>query len=168
LGGGIEGDATLLGGPRPGKRGRGAGGKTLVLIAAQADGRKVGRMVEPGSSVRTDAWKGYHGLVGLGYVPRVIRETAEPGAHLLSLANRVASLWQRWLLGTHPGAVRASHWDDDVDAFTVRFNRRTSRSGGLLWYRLRQQSVALDPVLTRSLVGGCQDHKPWGSLANHA
>lgn len=35
-----------------------------------------------------------------------------------------------------------------------RFNRWTSRSRGLLLYRLVEQAVALEPVLTRSLVGG--------------
>lgn len=179
LSGVIEVDETLIGGPRPGKRGRGAAGKTLVLIAAQADGRRVGRirleriadasgetlesavgrMVEPGSTIRTDAWKGYNGLVGLGYEHRVMRETAEVGANLLPLANRVASLLQRWLLGTHQGAVRASHLDYYLDEFTFRFNRRTSRSRGLLFYRLLQQSVILEPVRTRSLVGGHRDRK---------
>lgn len=89
---------------------------------ADATGRTlesaVGRMVEPGSSVRTDDWKGYNGLVRLGYGHRVIRETAELGSKLLPLASRVASLLHRWLLGTHQGAVAHSHLDYYLDEFT--------------------------------------------------
>ena len=44
LAGTVEVDETFIGAPHPGKRGRGAAGKTLVLIAAQADGRKIGRI----------------------------------------------------------------------------------------------------------------------------
>jgi hypothetical protein len=40
----VEVDKTFIGEPRSGKRGRGAANKTLVLIAAQADGRKFGRI----------------------------------------------------------------------------------------------------------------------------
>ena len=83
LPGTVEVDETFIGGPRPGKRGRGAEGKVLVLVAAQEDGKRIGRirlrqitdasghtleaaiagMIEPGSRVRTEigaattAWK---------------------------------------------------------------------------------------------------------------
>ena len=76
------------------------------------------------------------------------------GENLLPLANRVVSLLKRWLLGTHQGAVCPRHLDYYLDEFTFRFNRRTSRSRGLLFYRLVGQAVALEPVLTRSLIGG--------------
>ncbi|MFT6293727.1 MAG: hypothetical protein ACJAR2_004358 [Ilumatobacter sp.] len=32
-----------------------------------------------------------------------------------------------------------------LDEYTFRFNRRTSRSHGMLWYRLVQQAVNTDP-----------------------
>ena len=52
----------------------------------------------------------------------------------------------RWLGGTHQGAVRASHIDYYLDEFTFRFNRRTSRSRGKLFYRLVQRAVAVGPL----------------------
>jgi len=174
LAGVVEVDETFLGAPQPGKRGRGAAGKSLVLIMAQADGRKVGRIrlariadasaksleqaigqaVEPGARVQTDGWVGYSGLKGVGYDHEVIRASAAVGDNLLPRANRVASLLKRWLLGTHQGAVRPAHLDYYLDEYTFRFNRRTSRSRGLLFYRLMQQAVSLEPVLGRTLVGG--------------
>jgi len=80
--------------------------------------------------VRTDGWGGYGQLTSLGYVHAVVRETGEVGENLLPLAHRAASLLKRWLLGTHQGAVRASHLDYYLDEFTFRFNRRTSGSRG--------------------------------------
>ena len=166
LAGVVEVDETYIGGKRPGKRGRGAEGKELVLIVAQEDGKRIGRIrlrrvpdasaaslvpavresVESGSVVRTDEWKGYRGLGKVGYHHDVVRKDANVGENMLPLANRVASLLKRWLLGTHQGAVRGSHLDYYLDEFTFRFNRRTSRSRGMLFYRLVQQAVAVAPV----------------------
>ena len=170
----VEADEIYIGGPRSGKRGRGAAGKSLVEVLVQETPQGIGRIrlarvpdasaasletavkqaVAPGSTVRTDDWKGYGGLPALGYQRRVVRAEASVGENLLPLANRVASLLKRWLLGTHQGAVRPTHLDYYLDEFTFRFNRRTSRSRGLLFYRLVEQAVALEPVLTRSLIGG--------------
>ena len=167
LAGVVEVDEIFIGGERSEKRGRGAGGKTLVIIAAQQEEKGIGRirlrrvanaagenlesaveeMVEPGSEVHTDGWGGYNGLLGLGYRHQVIRETPDLGTNLLPLANRVASLLKRWLLGTHQGAVQPSHLDYYLDEYPFRFNRGTSRSRGLLFYRLITQAVHLGPVL---------------------
>ncbi len=44
LNGAIEVDETYVGGEKPGKRGRGALGKALIMIAAENDGEKIGRI----------------------------------------------------------------------------------------------------------------------------
>lgn len=174
LQGTVEVDETFVGGPRPGKRGRGAAGKVLVLVAAQQDGNRIGRirlqriadasaksleaavkeMIAPGSVVRTDEWLGYNGLEAQGYSRDVVRKKSTIGDNLLPLANRVASLLKRWLMGTHQGAVRPSHLDYYLDEFTFRFNRRTSGSRGKLFYRLVQQAMMLDPIPAKIITGG--------------
>ena len=68
--------------------------------------------------------------------------------------HRVASLLKRWLLGTHQGAVNADHLDYYLDEFTFRFNRRTSRSRGKLFYRLLQQTVEIAPTPYNRMIGG--------------
>jgi len=176
--GNIEVDETYIGGEKPGKRGRGAAGKTLVVVAAQEEGRHIGRirlervrdasaesleaavqkMLAPGCVVKTDGWRGYLGLPKLGYRHRVIREEAAVGENLLPLANRVSSLLKRWLLGTHQGAVQPSHLDYYLDEFTFRFNRRTSRSRGLLFYRLIQQAVLTLPWKADGRAAGVSGH----------
>jgi len=140
----VEVDETFIGGPRPGKRGRGAQGKVLVVVAAH----------QAGKGIRTDDWRGYGGLDRLGYRRQIVRSDAEVGENLLPLANRVASLLKRWLLGTHQGAVSATHLDYYLDEYTFRFNRRTSGSRGLLFLRLMQQAVDLSPVPAKEILGG--------------
>ena len=166
IGGTIEVDETFIGGAKPGKRGRGAAGKTLVLIAAQQDGRRIGRirlrciadasaqslegalqeMVASGAVVHTDGWKGYNGLASRGYRHEVIRPSARVGENLLPKCHRVAGLLKRWLDGTLHGAVKPRYLDYYLDEYTFRFNRRTSSHRGKLFYRLVQQAVAIDPV----------------------
>lgn len=54
----------------------------------------------------------------------------------------VASVAQRWLLGTHQGAVKPAHLQDSLDELAFRFNRRNSRSRSMLFYRLLGQPRA--------------------------
>ena len=177
LAGAVEVDETYVGGLREGKRGRGSEGKALVVIAAQKDGEKIGRVrlarvadasapslvgfveraVEPGTEVQTDGWESYGGLAALGYRHQVtvLRGRGKSAAtDLLPRVHLVASLLKRWLLGTHQGAVGASHLDYYLDEFTFRFNRRTSRSRGKLFYRLVEQAIDLDPVHFKEILGG--------------
>lgn len=57
----------------------------------------------------------------------------------------IASLLKRWLTGTLHYAVSQQHLVYYLDEYTFRFNRRTSKSRGLLFYRLLQQTVRTEP-----------------------
>jgi transposase-like protein len=125
LSGVVEVDETYIGGKRTGKRGRGAAGKALVIIAAEDQGNCIGRIrlrqvlnasaesltpavkdvVSPGSIIKTDGWDWYLRLPFEGYNRQIVRQTSEVGDNLLPVAHRVASLLKRWLKGTHHGAV---------------------------------------------------------------
>jgi transposase-like protein len=175
----VEIDETYIGGPRSGRRGRGALGKTLVLVAVEDKGNRIGRIrlrrivdasalsitpaveenVEPGSIMRTDDWKGYGELVSKGYGRNIVRRSTETGENLLRMVDRIASLLKRWLLGTHQGAVRPSHLDFYLDEFTFRFNRRTSGSRGKLFYRLLEQAVVISPTRGTDLTAVRQPSK---------
>ena len=100
----VEVDEIFIGGPKPGKRGRGAQGKVLLVVAAQQAAQGIGRIrltrvadasaesletaitasVELGSQVRTDDWRGYGGLNRLGYRRAIVRSSAEVGENLLA------------------------------------------------------------------------------------
>ena len=174
LSGLVEVDETYIGGKKPGKRGRGAEGKSLIAVAVEDKGEHFGRIrlcriadasagslipavqesVGPGSIVRTDGWKGYVPLPSQGYQHTVVRPSANVGDNLLPLASQVAGLLKKWLQGTHQGAVQPSHLDYYLDEFTFRFNRRTSRFRGKLFYRLLEQAVIIPPVTGQDIRGG--------------
>ena len=64
----------------------------------------------------------------------------------------MASLAKRWLLGTHQGSVDEAHLQGYLNEFVFRFNRRGSRSRGLVFHRVLELAVAHDPVRYRDLV----------------
>ena len=186
LAGTVEVDETYIGGEEPGLRGgRARGKKVLTGIAVEVKEPKgIGRCrmalladgsaaslhpfvtghVEPGATVITDAWMGYHGLAGLGYVherrsQRAARARGEDPGELLPAVHRVASLAKRWLLSTHQGSVEEAHLQSYLDEFVFRFNRRRSRSRGLVFYRLLELAVGHDPVRYHDIVAGKRPRK---------
>ena len=71
----------------------------------------------------------------------------------------ITTLLKRWLLGIHQGAVRGKHLDYYLNEYTFRFNRRTSKSRGLLFYRLMEQAVCTASTPYRALVDETQKNK---------
>jgi hypothetical protein len=76
------------------------------------------------------------GNVGFTHVKTNISASGDPAHIAMPCVHRVASLLKRWLLGTYQGGVSIRQLDFYLDEFVFRFNRRTSRSRGLLFYRL--------------------------------
>ena len=110
--------------------------------------------IETGSHIRTDGAGMYVKLHELDYKhDRKVMLGSETPAHTsMPGVHRVASLIKRWLLGTHHGAVRPEQLDAYLEEFVFRFNRRSSRSRGMLFYRLLQQAVATEPVTYENVV----------------
>jgi hypothetical protein len=86
-----------------------------------------------------------------GHQSIAISRTGQPAHVALPGVHRVASLLKRWLTGTLHYGYSIDQLDYYLDEFTFRFNRRTARSRGLLFYRLLQQAVATDPHPYRDL-----------------
>ena len=185
LTGTVEVDEAYIGGEESGLRGgRAKGKKALVGVAVEVkEPRGYGRAgmailrdgsagslhpfvtdhVERGARVITDGWLGYHGIDKLGYTheprsQRAARARDEDIGELLPGVHRVASLAKRWLLGTHQGSVDEAHLQAYLDVFVFRFNRRRSRSRGLVFYRLLELAVGHEPVRYRDIVAG--SHRP--------
>jgi transposase-like protein len=179
LSGIVEVDETFIGGEEPGLRGgRASGKKSLVGVAVELKEPKgygrcrmapladasaaslrafLGGHVEPGATVITDGWMGYHGIGELGYVhdrrsQQAARARGDDPGELLPGVHRVASLAKRWLLGTHQGSVDEAHLPSYLDEFVFRFNRRTSRSRGLVFYRVLELAVCHEPVRYGDLI----------------
>jgi transposase-like protein len=180
----VEVDETYIGGLQPGlSGGRARGKKILTGIAVEVqEPTGIGRCrmrplidasaaslhpfvmdhVEPGTKIITDGWKGYCGLEKLGYVhdqrsQRATRTRGEDPGKLLPAVHRVASLVKRWLLGTHQGSVDDAHLDSYLNEFVFRFNRRRSRSRGMVFYRVLELAVTHQPVRYHNLIA---THRP--------
>lgn len=180
----VEVDETYVGGVEKNVRGRGVKRKTIVAIAVEVRGRGPGRVrmakipdlsapslrrfirdnVQTGAKVRTDAWSGYNGMEVMGYKHIVtnISNTGDPAHVVMPRVHRIASLLDRWWLGIHHGAIRPSHLDYYLDEFTFRFNRRSSKARGLLFYRLMEQAVDSRPVSRKRIIGGKSQHMVYG------
>jgi transposase-like protein len=179
LHGRVEVDETFIGGEEPGLRGgRARGKKSLVAVAVEVrEPKGFGRCrmaivpdasaaslhpfitshIEPGTTVITDAWQGYRGIEHLGYPHTrhsqgAARRRGQDPYGLLPGVHRVASLAKRWLLGTHQGSVDEAHLQAYLDEFVFRFNRRTSRSRGLVFHRVLTLAVGHPPVRYRDLI----------------
>jgi transposase-like protein len=174
----VEADETLVGGPKPGKPGRGASGKTVVAGAVEsrrgkARGRRLGRLrlqavrdasagslvgflgrnVLSPAEVATDGWSGYRGLEAAGYAHEPIRLARSWGDAALRLPaiHLVFGLAKRWLLGTHHGAVSAKHLQTYLDEYVFRFNRRTAKSIAHRFARVIEQAVLTPPTTYRAI-----------------
>ncbi len=176
LSGFVEVDESYVGGEEAGGKGRFTEKKAIVAVAIEVKERGYGRVrlrhipgvktetleqfvtdvVERGATVHTDGWTGYRNLGKLGYTHRVTNQSksADPAHVLMPGVHRIASLLKRWLLGTFQGAVSNDHLNYYLDEYTFRFNRRTSMSRGLLFYRLLEQAVQTDHTPTHALFQG--------------
>lgn len=173
LRGEVEVDQSFLGGPEPGVPGRGALGKVLFAGAVEVEERGFGRArlgviadasaeslaafldanVEPGSCVITDRWSAYPKATRNRYT-HTGTSVAASGlqAHeVLPAVHRVFSLVKRSLMGTMQGPVSPEHVQAYFDQWVFRFNRRNSRSRGLLFHTLLRQAVDGEPVTYKSL-----------------
>lgn len=177
LSGTVEVDESLLGGvDHGGKRGRGAD-KAIVAIAVEIkDPKGFGRVrmrhipdasgdqlvafvsdvVTSGDIVQTDGWGGYNDLQQKGYVhQKTVLSSSDDPAHVsMPGVHRIASLLKRWILGTHQGSVSVEHLQSYLEEFTFRFNRRTSRSRGLVFRRLLEQAVITGPIIEPDISHG--------------
>lgn len=177
LAGTIEVDESYLGGPEAGLSGRKTVKKAIVAIAVELTKEgKIARIrlrhvpdvsadslipfleevVELGSTIRTDGWKSYGSLPSRGYEHdvTVLSATDQPAHIVFPSVSRVAALLKRWILGTLQGGIASEHLNSYLDEFTFRFNRRTSKARGLLFYRLLQYAVQLPHTSTDDLEQG--------------
>ena len=186
LSGTVQVDETYIGGAEPGLAGgRAKGKKVLTGIAVEVkEPRGLGRCriapvadgsgeslqefvmdhVEPGATIVTDGWPPYQGLAQLGYKhdrrsQGAARARGDDPVKLLPAVHRVASLAKRWLLGTHQGAVDDAHLVSYLDEFVFRFNRRRSRSRGMVFYRVLELAVGHVPMRYEDLIANRRPKK---------
>ena len=184
LTGTVEVDETYIGGEEPGLRGgRAKGKKSLVGVAVEVHeprgyrtlpdgdpGRCVRRLAAPVRHRHTSsrahassptAGRATAGIDELGYIhePRSQRAARargdDPGELLPGGAPRRLP-GQAVAAGHPPGLGREAHLQSYLDEFVFRFNRRRSRSRGMVFYRVLELAVGHAPVRYRDLVADPQ------------
>ena len=142
LSGNVEVDETYIGGKRPGKRGRGAKGKTIVVGMLERDGDIIVKVVEnvrrktlhplieknteKGSTVHTDELRSYAGLNKKGYKHKTVNHGAGEYVNGDSHVNSVEGYWsmlKRGIRSTHVH-VSKKHLEKYAKEFEYRFNSR--------------------------------------------
>jgi hypothetical protein len=78
---------------------------------------------------------------------------------LLPAVHRVASLAKRWLLGTHQGSVADEHLASYLNEFVFRFNRRRSRSRGMVFFRVLELAVGHTPLRYQDIIASRRPRK---------
>ena len=178
----VEMDETFVGGRSQGGRQARYATKSEVVIAVERQhpqglGRVRMRTIDsadrkleifdfaadtiaPDSVLYTDGATTYNHIAahtGVTHERIEVVHATEAAHELLPAVHRVAALLKRWLAGTLHYGQTARHLDYYLDEFTFRFNRRTSRSRGLLFYRLLQQAVNTDPHPLHDLIATDRD-----------
>jgi len=169
----VEVDEFYIGGQKSGKRGRGANGKTAVVVAVEKLPGALGRVrievipdcsseflnpfieknIQPGSHVVTDGWKGYDSIDETIYEHHRVyvnksssKDSVLPGVHL------VASLVKRLILGTFQGRFEPRYLQKYLDEYVFRFNRRRSLRVGKKFMRIIQQVAVSGKLTLRQII----------------
>lgn len=148
-------------------------GRIRLLVIADASSGSLSQAikenVEDGSVITTDGWAGYGFLKSAGYMHEVqkgLRKKApgkaDGGPFLdndikyydspLPNCHLVISLMKRWILGTLQGSLGKDHVQDYLNEFTFRFNRRNSKSRGMLFWRLIQLAISTPPTIKKKIL----------------
>ena len=177
LTGNVEVDETFVGGViHDGKRGRGTERPIVVIAVEIMQPKGFGRVrmqhipdasaknlhqfiknaVAPGATIITDGWRGYIGLAEKGYDHKKVNISAlgDPAHVLMPGVHRIAALLKRWVLGTHQGSFASGHLQAYIEEYTFRFNRRKSKSRGLVFRRLLEQAVTTAPITETAVTDG--------------
>ncbi len=174
----VELDETFVGGRTPMESGRYEKKAEVVIAVERLHPKGLGRVrmrridskhrreeifefiddvIAPGTILYTDGAGTYNRIkdeFDIVHEPINLVASSEKAHNMLPAVHRVASLLKRWIAGTLHHGQSSKHLDYYLDEYTFRFNRRASRSRGMLFYRLLQQAVNTDPhplhILTQS------------------
>lgn len=156
----IEVDESYFGPRRiPGKRGRGASGKTIVFGIFKREGivyteivpnarkktlqRIIRGKIDPKSIIHTDGWRGYDGLVDVGYDKHFrVHHGQDEFANSSSHINGIESFWSfaKRRLAQFNGISKRKFYQH-LKETEFRFNHRNDNLYKILLKRLREDPL---------------------------
>lgn len=147
LSGIVEVDETYVGGKRPGKRGRGADGKTVVFGMMEKDGDIMTKVipnvkgktlkpiikdnVETETEIQTDELPSYRGLDNQGYEHNTVNHGSGEYVNGDTHVNSVEGFWghlKKGISSTHIH-VSGKHLGKYAKEFEYRYNSRKNPAG---------------------------------------
>jgi len=166
----VEVDETFVGGRRPGKRGRGATGKTLVAAAVETNGKTMGRAyletidsattdnltsfisrnLTPGVKITSDGFKSYGFLSDYFQHVPVKKSTTTSDDESLPKVHIVIANLKMWLRGTY-NCLPSKHLQNYLDEFIFRFNRRWNLD--IIFDKLIERCVTTSSLTYADLTG---------------
>ncbi len=147
----IELDDAFVGGKRPGKRGRGAEGKTAILIACEHNNGRPGFVaMKAVGRVDQDSVKAFAALRVLAEGHHHVAKVTPPELvdEWLPWVHVVISNFKSYVLGTYHG-ISGGYVQEYLDEFCYRLNRRFWENqipNRLLALCATHQPVLLQPV----------------------
>ena len=155
----CEVDESYFGASRvKGKKGRGAGKKTIVFGILERNGKVytqiipdagkqeiqniIRKKIAPEALINSDCWVAYHGLVDLGYGHFRVKHGENEFANGKVYINGLESFWSytKRRLAKYNG-IQKSHYIYHLKETEFRFNNRKSNL-----YKLMLKSLLLDPI----------------------
>jgi transposase-like protein len=141
----VEADETYIGGKRPGKRGRGAAGKSVAFGMVERESKQAVVKLVPnvqaktllpiiaehipvkaGTTIYTDELASYKRLTLMGYKHETVQHAAKQYVSGIAHVNNVENLWsntKRGIDGVHH-SVSPQHLQSYLDAYVFRYNHR--------------------------------------------
>jgi hypothetical protein len=95
--------------------------------------------IEPGSTIATDGWEGYHFITSNGYKHEITNQRRSGDHENLFGVHLITSLVKRLIRGTYQGRFEPKYLQNYLDEYVFRFNRRKSKSIGKIFMRIVQQ-----------------------------
>jgi transposase-like protein len=138
----VEADETYIGGKRPGKRGRGAAGKTPVAGVLERGGNvdaiavpdckaatlipNIVSKVAPGSMIFTDELWSYSGLTAQGFKHSTVNHGTKEFVRGIIHTNGLESFWAQFKRSVHGTFhhVSRKHCQKYLNEFSYRNNHR--------------------------------------------
>lgn len=168
----LELDDTYIGGrKKPGKRGRGAGGKVPVILAvarrpkgcghvalgkmapfsSQQAGSFVHQQVRADAHLTADGLPLYRPLQEDFHLEQVIVGDGPRASEIFPHVHRVIGRLKNWIRGTH-SHVSEKHLDQYLAEFSYRFNRRFKQRRITIFDRLVTACCVTQAITYRQLV----------------
>jgi transposase len=163
LAGKVEVDETYIGGKHPGKPGRGASGKTIVMGMVERGGKAITKVVpdvkaktllpmieaqvakEGKTVIYTDELGSYNQVEKLGYAHEIVQHAAKQYVSGIAHVNTMESLWstiKRGIDGVNH-SVSPLHLQSYLDSYIFRYDHRKDKTPMFLSLLNRISSLAM-------------------------